>query len=163
MKRFLCVLAMIVTMACAAPAGAQDDDDYYGDDSTMESFGGPSPVIPPIAGGPGLSGRAGEISPTAHCFNVINQAPYTVLGTMITDVYVNENGQAARHRSNFNLEAGHASEFCTYGPFYEGGKLELVIRTLVPVFSCKTRVDGDIVIHGRRKPEGGTDTWAVCR
>ncbi|MBU0800723.1 MAG: hypothetical protein KKA05_06930 [Alphaproteobacteria bacterium] len=122
------------------------------------------PIVPPPPGAAvPLTGQAGEVSRTAQCFKVINKAPYTVLGSFITDNYTNESGQTGRHRSNFNLESGHASEFCTYGPYYEGGKLELVIRTLVPVFHCKTRVDGDIVINGRRKPEGGTDTWAICR
>jgi hypothetical protein len=38
-----------------------------------------------------------------------------------------------------------------------------VLRTLVPVFSCKTRIDqGEIVIKGHRKPEGGAETWAEC-
>lgn len=150
MKRFLWVIVMVFACggaAMIAPAAAQDIV---------------RPVVPP-AGAGGLSGAAGEVSKTAQCFKVINKAPYTVLGTFVTDVYTDDKGQQGRHRSNFRLDSDHASEFCTYGPYYEGGKLELVIRTLVPVFSCKTRVDADIVIHGRRKPEGGTDTWAVCR
>ena len=104
----------------------------------------------------------GEVVTDPICFNVINNAPYTVFGTFITNIYTAEDGSKARHRSNFRLEAGFKSEFCTYGPFYEGRKLELVLRTLIPVFSCKTGINGDIMIYGRKKPEGGTDTWAVC-
>ena len=66
-------------------------------------------------------------------------------------------------RPNFRLAPKERSEFCTYGPFFDGMKQELVLRSLVPIFSCKTRVDqGEIVIQGRAKPEGGTETWAVC-
>jgi hypothetical protein len=108
------------------------------------------------------------------CFRVRNEAPYKVYGSFITNYYQTEDGTNARHRSNFRLEeAGSldpqtnepsdAAEFCTYGPFIPERKLELVIRTLVPIFSCKTKVDqGEIVIKGYRKPQGGTETYAEC-
>ena len=104
----------------------------------------------------------GEVVSEPICFSVINKAPYSVIGSFVTDIYTADDGTKARHRSNFRLEPNYKSEFCTYGPFYEGRKLELVLRTLIPIFSCKTAVTGDILIYGRRKPEGGTDTWAVC-
>jgi hypothetical protein len=108
------------------------------------------------------------------CFKVRNEAPYKVYGSFITNYYTAEDGAKARHRSNFRLdepgstnaqtgEPSDQSDFCTYGPFLPDRKLELVIRTLVPIFSCKTKVDqGEIVIKGYRKPEGGTDTFAEC-
>jgi hypothetical protein len=107
------------------------------------------------------------------CFKVRNEAPYKVYGNFITDYYTAEDGSQARHRSNFRLdepgtkddkgEPADQAEFCSYGPFLPDRKLELVLRTLVPIFSCKTRVDqGEIVIKGYRKPEGGTDTYAEC-
>ena len=107
------------------------------------------------------------------CFTVRNEAPFKVYGNFATDYYTNAEGIKARHRSNFRLEeAGNkdengtamdAAEFCSYGPFLPERKLELTIRTVVPVFSCKTKIDqGEIVIKGHRKPEGGTETWAEC-
>ena len=114
----------------------------------------------PVA--PLLTMPDGEVVREPVCFNVINKAPYSVMGSFVTNVYTTDDGGKARHRSNFRLESNYKSEFCTYGPFYEGRKLELVLRTLIPIFSCKTAVTGDILIYGRRKPEGGTDTWAVC-
>jgi hypothetical protein len=61
-------------------------------------------------------------------------------------------------------EAADSAEFCTFGPFYPERKLELVLRTLVPIFSCKTRVDqGEIVIKGfRKEDQPGTNTYAEC-
>lgn len=118
--------------------------------------------------------RAQDIVSQPICFNVKNEAPYKVYGSFITDYYTRPDGIRARHKSNFRLEEAGATheekgypidraEFCTFGPFYPGRKLELVIRTLVPVFSCKTRIDqGEIVIQGHRKPEGGTETTAQC-
>ena len=117
---------------------------------------------------------AQEIVQEPICFTVVNQAPYKVYGNFGTDYYTAEDGTKARHRSNFRLdEAGSkdpekgfpldSAEFCSYGPFYEGRKLDLVLRTLVPIFSCKTKIDqGPIIITGVRKPEGGTDTKAAC-
>ncbi len=107
------------------------------------------------------------------CFNVKNEAPYSVLGSFVTDYYMRPDGIKARHRSNFRLEAAGSvheegypldiAEFCTYGPFYPDHKLEFVLRTIVPIFSCKTRVeDGDIVIHGELHEDGSQKTWADC-
>jgi hypothetical protein len=149
MKRFFCLLAVLLLLP--AVAGAQD----------VPSI---APALPPVPGqAQPLTGAEGEVSATQQCFNVINHAPYTVHGSFVSDTYVNDGGVTARHRANFRLEEGEMTNFCSTGPFYEGGRLELVLRTLVPIFSCKTRIDGDIVINGRKKAEGGTDTWAVCR
>lgn len=122
-----------------------------------------------------LPAQAQEIVSEPICFTVRNEAPYKVYGSFVTDYYTDPaNGSQARHRSNFRLEEAGAkdpdkgypvdqAEFCSYGPFFPGRQLELVLRTLVPVFSCKTSVElGEIVIKGERKPEGGTKTWAVC-
>jgi hypothetical protein len=107
------------------------------------------------------------------CFKIRNTADYRVYGSFITDYYPDESGVNARHRSDFRLDAMGArdedgqpldvSEFCTYGPFMPGRKLELVLRTLFPIFTCQTRIDqGDILIKSRPKPDGGTKTSAAC-
>lgn len=108
------------------------------------------------------------------CFAVRNEAPYTVRGSFITAQYQRPDGIVARHRSNFRLleaggvdkntgELGDHAEFCSYGPFMPDRQLELTLRSLVPLFSCKTRIDqGEIVVKGYRKPEGGAKTWAEC-
>lgn len=123
---------------------------------------------------PFAGARAQEIVSDPYCFIVKNEAPYKVYGSFVTDYYTRPDGVKAKHRSNFRLEEAGAvheeegypldmAEFCSYGPFYPDKKLELVIRTLVPIFSCITRVDqGPIIIKGQRKPEGGTDTHALC-
>ena len=104
----------------------------------------------------------GEVSKDPECFNIINKAPYTIFGSIYTNFYIRADGIKTRHKSNFRLEADNYAQFCTYGPFYDGHKVELVIRTLVPVFDCKTGIGGDITIYGRHKAEGGTETWATC-
>jgi len=118
--------------------------------------------------------HAQEIVQEPICFTVRNEAPYKVYGSFITDYYTRPDGRKERHKSNFRLEEVGAvheekgypldvAEFCSYGPFYPERKLEFVLRTLVPIFNCKTSIElGEIVIKGHRKPEGGTKTWAVC-
>ncbi len=117
---------------------------------------------------------AQEIISDPLCFMVRNEAPYKAYGSFVTNYFTNSDGIRARHRSNFRLEKAGAidkktgypadrAEFCTYGPFYPERKLELVLRTLVPIFSCITRIDqGELVIKGQRKPKGGTKTWVEC-
>lgn len=116
----------------------------------------------PIATEPTTPRPLGEVTATPHCFKVISKAPYTVFGSINTNYFINGDGIKTRHKSNFRLEYDDFAEFCTYGPFYEGQKIELVLRTLIPIFTCKTGVEGDITIYGRRKEEGGTETWATC-
>ncbi|MCB1721719.1 MAG: hypothetical protein H6860_06140 [Rhodospirillales bacterium] len=110
------------------------------------------------------------------CFAVRNAADYKVYGTIATEQFMRPDGIVARHRSNFRLDAadgidektGEASdrtEFCSYGPFFPNRMLIVTLRTLFPVFECKTRVDTgkEIVIRGaRRADDSGVITWAEC-
>lgn len=108
------------------------------------------------------------------CFMVRNSAEFTMYGTIVTAEYTRPDGVIARHRSNFTLQAADSydeegypadrAEFCSYGPFFEGRKLELSIRTLFPVFSCQTRIDqGEIVLSvSRREDDTGYSYFAKC-
>tara|TARA_B100001989_G_C24542425_1_gene468463 strand:- start:1588 stop:2004 length:417 start_codon:yes stop_codon:yes gene_type:complete len=119
--------------------------------------------------------QAQEITSEPICFVVRNTAEFKVYGSFITDYYTREDGIRARHTSNFRLEPkgtkheekGYpldVAEFCSYGPFFPGRKLDMVLRTLVPIFECRTSVElGEIVIKGRRKADdSGVETWAEC-
>lgn len=116
-----------------------------------------------------------DISEKPICFVVKNEAAYSVTGSIVSNFYMTPEGYKARHRSNFRLGAmgstdereGYpldVAEFCTSGPFYPGRKVEFVIRTLVPVFSCITNIQsGPIIIKGKRRADDmGNETWAEC-
>lgn len=103
----------------------------------------------------------GEVTSEPVCFNLINTAPYTVYGTIKTNEFMRPDGIKTSHRSNFRLEPEYEAEFCSSGPFFDDRKLEIILRTLVPIFNCKTKITGDIVIHGQRT-EDGTKTWINC-
>ena len=145
MKYFLLALSMILM---ASPLQAQPS--------------GGSPWAPPFPGMNVPMTTEGEVDTRPTCFRIVNQAPYTVIGSLYTNFYVNKDRQRARHTSNFRLEKDQSQPFCTYGPFYEGRKLELVLRTVVPIFNCKTMVDADIYLKGQVNDDGTTKTWAIC-
>ena len=123
---------------------------------------------------PVQNAAAQEVTERPICFTIRNTAPYKVYGQVATDYYTTPDGTKARHTGTFRLEAkgtlheekGYpldVSEFCSSGPFYDGRKMELTIRTLIPIFSCKTNIElGEIIIHGRLKDDGTTKTWATC-
>ena len=111
-----------------------------------------------------MAQQQGEVLQSPVCFNVINRAPSTVIGTFSTDYYTTPDGTRARHRANFRLGQDEKTNFCTSGPFFPQRKLDLSIHSLIPLFHCMTGVDGDITIHGEELPSGdGTKTWADCR
>lgn len=70
-------------------------------------------------------------------------------------------GDIVKHRENFRLEAGERKQICAAGPFYEGQRLELTIRTIMPLFSCKTRIDREIFLDAK-KERGFNKLSATC-
>lgn len=143
MTGFRIFLAALVIFA-ACPAGAEVQSD-------PSQLNRPPPMLEPA-------------NPDgSRCFAVWNKAPYTVTGSINTNYYDTAAGTKARANRNFRLAPGEKKELCSYGPFYPGERLELVLRTLVPLFSCYTAAQGDIMIYGQIKPEGGTKTWAECQ
>ncbi len=106
--------------------------------------------------------KDGEITTTPICFELRNTAPYKVYGSIATDYYTMPDGQRAKHHSNFNLESGKFAKICSTGPFFDGRKLDIQIKTLVPVFDCRTALTGPLVIHGERSPGKPTKTWIDC-
>jgi len=143
--KFLSILIAGLTLFAASPVLAQG-----GDRSADPSLLLNPPIIEPA-------------NPDgSRCFNIFNNAPYSVTGSVVTNLYETADGTSARQRANFRLKSKESQRLCSYGPFYPGERLELVLRTLVPIFSCYTVAQGDIVIMGETRPEG-SKTWAVCQ
>lgn len=117
--------------------------------------------------------RTIDISDKPICFVVVNTTPYTVYGDMSTDKFPAPSGKLESHKAVFRLRPKGTkgkgdnmldrSRGCTTGPFFPDRKLELTIRTLIPVFSCRTSLDkGDILIKSERNAQGDLRTWAEC-
>ncbi len=138
---------LLVTLLAVSPAFAQGRPQVKSDNTQL--------LMPP----PMLEPRNPDGS---RCFTLFNTAPFTVSGSMVTAIFETADATKSRQRLNFRLKPKESHRYCTYGPFYPGERLELVIRTLVPVFSCYTAAQGEITIRGEMKAEGGTRTWADC-
>lgn len=110
------------------------------------------------------------------CFRIVNEAEYSVRGSISTAKFMHPRGEEASHRSNFRLEPKGSKhrdtlkptdreEFCSYGPFLPNKSLRFTLRSLFPVHECISRVDigRDIVIKGqRRADDSGVMTWTEC-
>lgn len=136
-----------------------DLDSKFGRTPSEDS--GSAPQAASASPSPPAAPSDDRFSKEAKCFTVRNLAEYSVIGDVSTDYEDMPSGRL-RHRSNFRLAPKQKSEFCTRGPFYDGEKVELTIRTLVPIFDCRTRIHKEILILGRKKMDGSYDTRAVC-
>lgn len=99
-----------------------------------------------------------------RCFFVHNNAPYTINGSVIGNYYTNLAGQKGRPTSNFRMASGDKKQFCTNGPYYPGTRISLVLRTIMPIFSCYTVAQGTVEVMGEfDKATGKSKTWAICQ
>ncbi len=106
---------------------------------------------------------AGElISPRPHCASIINATDAGLYGVVRTDYFTNAEGKRQRHESSFRLKPGEKRDACATGPFYPGYMVELAIKTVFPVFSCKTKLRGTIEIKSERNKEGVNRFYATC-
>src|SRR5689334_7697741 len=112
--RIFALLAVLIVLL-AAPVRAQEG----------------APALPAIA-----EGMDGEITAQPLCFNVLNKAPYSIVGTFSTNIYTTPEGIQAHHRANFRLGPEEQTNSCSSGPFYKGRKLDMVLKSLVPLFAC---------------------------
>lgn len=116
----------------------------------------------------------GEITSEPICFVLKNTAPYGVMGTIATNYFTTADGVRDSHKSNFRFDAAGSTnpdtgaptdrrQICTAGPFFDGRKIRITLRTLFPIFECKTAIDrGEVTIKGFRKDDGGTQTEIEC-
>ncbi len=96
------------------------------------------------------------------CFRLVNQTQGTVHGQVATA----PDGDIAPQRMNFTLTPDGdtvALKVCSEGPFFEGDRLRLVLRTLMPVFECKTIAQGDVIVERLPTEDGRTKLFARCR
>ena len=100
----------------------------------------------------------------ARCFSVVNRAPYTVTGSIVSNYATDAlTRQKVRQTINFRLAPGRKENYCTYGPYYPGTRLGFMIRTIVPVFSCYTVPQGTIEIMGEYVKGQGSRSWINCQ
>jgi hypothetical protein len=107
--------------------------------------------------------REGAYSQKPLCAKILNGSDIALIGTLLTAPQTIESGDKVRHRKNFKLQPGEKADFCATGPFYQGQRLELVLRTAFPVFTCRTKIDREIVLSATRGADGRMTYGANCR
>lgn len=105
---------------------------------------------------------AGEITARPMCGKLVNRSEQTIMGTIATKSQRLPSGDMAAHRENFKLLSGEERELCTTGPFFEGRRLELTLRTLIPLFSCYTKIDRSIYLDAKPDETGFKKLSATC-
>ncbi|PZO87163.1 MAG: hypothetical protein DI626_04630 [Micavibrio aeruginosavorus] len=105
--------------------------------------------------------KLGEITAAPICAFLVNESGRTVSGSISTDRQMTNSGDMASFKENFSLKDGDKKEICSTGPFFEGQRLELTFGSLIPLFSCRTRIDTDIIIRSIEE-NGVNNLWASC-
>ena len=108
------------------------------------------------------SGKEGEIISKPICSWLTNRSGQTIMGFIATASQKVASGDVVKHRDNFRLAAGERRQFCAAGPFHEGRRLELTLRTIIPLFSCKTKIDKEIFLDAKPDESGFVKLTATC-
>ncbi len=121
------------------------------------------PALAQLRSAPTLNeGKEGEITAKPICTYLVNRSDQTIIGTIATASQTIASGDTVRHRENFRLESGERKQICAAGPFYEGRRLELVLKTLLPLFDCKTKIDREIYLDATVQESGFKKLSATC-
>ncbi len=97
------------------------------------------------------------------CGQIHNQSPHRIYGGISTNIAGERQGTQVRHRETFSLEADEKLDVCSEGPFYEGQRLELTLRALFPLFSCKTQIASRVIaIRSEPREDGTPRFFAQC-
>lgn len=94
------------------------------------------------------------LSPTPRCITLINQSGYSALGSVSTARFVAPDGTSSYHRQNFRLRAGDQNQFCATGPFYPNYGLEVELRSLIPLWTCRVSANGQAIRILSRQDKG---------
>ena len=106
---------------------------------------------------------AGElISPRPQCASILNSTKSELYGVIRTAYGTLPSGEKKRHESTFRLKGGEKQEACATGPFYPGYQVEFSIKTMFPIFTCKTKLRGTIEIKSERNKDGLNRIYALC-
>lgn len=96
------------------------------------------------------------------CSELINSTGFTVYGSVETARATLPDGTLAHFKSNFRLSRDETTRICARGPFFEGEKVILTLRSLLPVFECQTKLGQPITLTATPKEPFGYDWRATC-
>ncbi len=116
-----------------------------------------------LSGPSGAQTRSDQFIDSPICSELINKSGFAIYGSVETDKVKMPNGETAYYKSNLRMQPDETTQICSNGPFFEGQKLILTLRSLFPLFECKTKLGQPITINATPKKEGkGYDWSATC-
>lgn len=118
-------------------------------------------IATPVAAQVG-PGEQGEITKAPICSKIINRSSVNIQGTIALAPQTLPDGSPQQFSDNFKISPGEFREVCASGPFYEGRRIDLTIRTLIPLFNCKTMLGQEIFLDMEEK-DGIKRYSATCR
>lgn len=107
--------------------------------------------------------RSDQFIDVPVCSELTNKSGFAIYGSVETDKVKMPDGDTAYYKSNIRLQANETTQICSNGPFFEGQKLILTLRSLFPLFECKTKLGQPIAINATPKKDGNGYDWsATC-
>lgn len=122
----------------------------------------PLPVFAQFDPPDSSTGKEGEIVSQPICSAIVNRSDQTMLGTLSTAGQRIASGEIVKNQDNFRMKPGERKEFCSTGPFFAGQRLEIVLRTILPLFDCKTKIDHEIYLDALPDENGVKHLFASC-
>jgi hypothetical protein len=80
------------------------------------------------------------------CSIMHNDSERTVFIAVRTNYFIAPNGEKNRHEASLRLEPMQKQQVCAQGPFYDDYRVEIILRTIIPLFDCKTKLGDDLRI-----------------
>lgn len=108
------------------------------------------------------AGKEGEITSAPLCTQLINRSKQEIMGTISTAPQALNSGDVAPMRENFKLSPDEKKDVCTTGPFLAGRKINLILRTIIPLFECETALTGPIYLDVVTTDSGFRTLSATC-
>lgn len=144
-------------IAPIVPSAPRNSDKAQGSEQGIGQSGGAGTTVPQAAA-PSALPQGGPL-----CGKIVNESGYKIYGSISTPIAGERQGVKARHQASLRLDPGEKLDVCSEGPFYDGQRLELTLRSLFPIFSCKTQIGGrTITIRSEPRPQGGVKFYADC-
>ena len=90
--------------------------------------------------------QAQTFTDTPLCLTLDNKTGDAVLGHIETAEYRDDHGKQSWHRHNFRIPKEESQEVCSTGPFFDDQKLRVVVKTIMPLYTCLTSMGGTVTI-----------------
>ncbi len=112
-----------------------------------------------------LSAQAEELyTPQPQCADIKNETDGKVFVAIRTDFYAKPDGTRSYYETVLHLDPGKFQQVCAKGPFFPDYKVLLMVKSLLPLFDCKTKMQGTIAVRSRPAKDNpeAHDYYATC-